>query len=103
MEPGYHYHVINDKDGRIPSKQAQGYEFVYSEKPIGDFQVGEATALGSLVCKPVGNGRVGYLMRIKQEFYDEDQAAKAKIVDATEAALKPNRSKEEYGPGLTNG
>jgi hypothetical protein len=34
--------------------------------------------------------------------YDEDQAAKQQQVLATESTMKPNRSKEEYGPGLTN-
>lgn len=103
LDPDYVYRVVNDKDGRIDKLQGFGYEFVESDEQIGDYRVAEGSKLGKAVSKPVGNGVNGYLMRIKKEFYDEDQAAKAKRVDASEAALKPRKEKDEYGPGLTNG
>jgi hypothetical protein len=102
MDPDYVYRVVSDKDGRIEKMQTFGYEFVESDEPIGDYRVAEGSKMGSAVSKPVGGGITGYLMRTRKEFYDEDQKAKAGRVDATEAALKPAKSKEEYGPGLTN-
>jgi hypothetical protein len=84
-EEGYHYHLINDKDGRL-QKAIEG--------------VGTAKKIGKYVSMPVGSGTQGYLMRIKNEWYNEDQAEKQKKVDATESAMKPNKAKNEYGEGL---
>ena len=102
MNPDYVYRVVNDKDGRIERMQEIGYELVESDQQIGDFRVADGSKLGSAVSKPVGGGIRGYLMRTKKEYYAEDAAEKARRVDSTEAALKPVKSKEEYGPGLTN-
>jgi hypothetical protein len=101
-DPDYVYRVVNDKDGRITKMQGIGYEFVESDEQLGDYRVAEGSKMGKAVSKPVGNGVNGYLMRIRKEFYEEDKAEKEKRVDATEAALKPSKAKEEYGPGLTN-
>jgi hypothetical protein len=99
QEEGYHYHLINDKDGRIQKAVEGGYEFVESEKNLGDSIVGTAKKVGKRVSMPVGNGTTGYLMRIKNEWYDDDQKEKQKIVDDSEKAMKPN-GKNEYGDGL---
>ena len=102
MDPNYVYRVVNDKDGRIAKMEEIGYELVESDGQIGDYRVAEGSKMGRALSKPVGNGVTGYLMRIPKEYYDEDQAEKAKRVDSSEAALKPQKTKEEYGPGLTN-
>jgi hypothetical protein len=102
LDPDYVYRVVSDKDGRLARAQDGGYEFVESQDSLGDQMAAEATKMGKNVSKPVGHGVTGYLMRIKKELYDEDQAAKQQQVLATESTMKPNRSKEEYGPGLTN-
>jgi hypothetical protein len=102
LDPGYVYRVVNDKDGRIAKMQSIGYEFVESDEQIGDYRAAEGSKMGKAVSKPVGNGVIGYLMRTKREFYDEDQAEKSKRVDAVESALKPRKEKEEYGTGLTS-
>jgi hypothetical protein len=99
-EDGYHYHLINDKDGRLQKAIEGGYEHVESDKNLGDAAVGTAKKVGKYVSMPVGNGVTGYLMRIKQEWYDEDQKEKQKVVDASERAMKPNKAKNEYGEGL---
>jgi hypothetical protein len=99
-EEGYHYHLINDKDGRLQKAIEGGYEYVESDKNLGDEIVGTAKKIGKYVSMPVGSGTQGYLMRIKNEWYNEDQAEKQKKVDATESAMKPNKAKNEYGEGL---
>jgi hypothetical protein len=102
LDPDYVYRVVNDKDGRIDKMQSIGYEFVESDDQIGDYRAAEGSKMGKAVSKPVGNGTIGYLMRTKMEYYDEDQAEKSKRVDAIESALKPRKEKEEYGTGLTS-
>jgi hypothetical protein len=102
LNPAYNYRVINDKDGRLQRAIDGGYEFVESTEELGDVRVADATKIGSKVSKPVGHGITGYLMRIKREWYDEDQSKKQERVDEIERSMKPAKAKEEYGPGLTN-
>jgi hypothetical protein len=102
LDPEFQYRVINDVDDRLMRAQEAGYEFVESPEQLGDKKVAEASKIGTSVSKPVGNGTIGYLMRIPKKWYEEDQAAKQKQIDQTEAALKPETQKDQYGPGLTN-
>ncbi len=102
LDPDYSYRVINDKDDRIKLAQEGGYEFVESTEQLGELKVAEASKMGTKVSKPVGHGITGYLMRIKKEWYDEDQKVKQERVNATEAAMRPKKTEGEYGPGLTN-
>lgn len=102
MDPNFEYRVINDIDGRLQAAQEAGYEFVTSDETLGDTRAAEATKMGAKVSKPVGGGTTGYLMRIPKEFYDADQQAKADRLKAQEQAMKPDKAKGEYGPGLTN-
>ena len=98
----YEYRVINDQDDRLARAQEAGYEFVQSDQKLGDMRVAEADMLGANVAKPVGGGTVGYLMRIKKEYYDEDQQAKEAKLQELEKAMKPNKAASQYGEGLTN-
>jgi len=102
MDPDYMYRLVNDKDGRIERLQQIGYELVQSDEHIGDYRVAEGSKMGSAVSKPVGNGTTGYLMKIRKEFYMEDRKAKDEVIAHSERAMKPDKSKNETGPGLTN-
>ena len=102
QDPNFVYRVINDQDDRLQKAQEAGYEFVVSDEQLGDKRVAEGGSVDSRVSKPVGNGVRGFLMRIPREYYEEDQSAKAERIDATEASMKPNAAKGEYGSGLTN-
>lgn len=102
LEEGYMYRVINDVDDRIKRAEAAGYEFVESDDKLGDVRVADASKMGAKVSKPVGNNVTGYLMRIKKEWYDEDQQLKQKQIDSTESAMKPNTNNNQYGEGLTS-
>ena len=101
-EAHFHYHVINDVGDRIKNAQRGGYEFVEAEQDPGILRVAEASQIGGHVSRSVGQGTTAYLMKIPLEWYNEDKAAEQKAVDDTEKALKPNKAKEEYGPGLTD-
>lgn len=101
-EPGFIYRVINDVDERLVQAQEAGYEFVKGDGTLGDPRAGEGGRVDSRISKPVGNGVRGFLMRIPDEYYKSDQDEKEKRVAASEAAMKPDKSKNQYGSGLTN-
>jgi hypothetical protein len=77
-----------------------GYEFV---KPngtnVGEKTVESSSGLDSRVSKSSG-GRKLYLMQLPMKFYQEDQLAKIKAIEAEEASMRPrvNRGAEaDYG------
>jgi len=98
-EPGYVYRIVNDTGDRVSSFQEQGYEIVTdSTITIGDRRVGKASSDGSPVQVAVGNGIDGYLMRIKDEYYKEDQAYKEQKLNELEQSMrKEAASSADYG------
>ena len=101
LDPNFTHRIVNAVDDRLERAQEAGYEFVESKQRLGDPDVMDASTLGAKVSKPVGGGVTGYLMRIPNEFYEEDQKAKADRINEIENATKPDRQKGEYGEGLT--
>ena len=87
-DDGFVYRWVNDTDDRIQMFEKGGYEKVDHEVEIGSVAVNRATTVGKTVTKNVGKGTEAHLMRIKREWYDEDQANKQTQVDDTEAAMK---------------
>ena len=87
-DPGFEYRIVNDDVGRIDLLKERGYEIVTQETPIGDNRVGTPTKEGSPVQINVGQGKKAYLMRIKKEWYDEDQAAKQAEIDTIEKTIQ---------------
>ena len=97
QEPGYVYRIVNDVGDRISLLQEQGYEVVTDNAiTIGDRRIGKASKDGSPVQVSVGGGVTGFLMRQKQEFYDEDQLYKRQQIEETERAMKKD-SGADYG------
>jgi hypothetical protein len=97
-DPNYVYRVFNDVGGRLKEAEEIGYEYVRSPAGLGDKTVDGATHLGSVVTKHVGNDTTGVLMRIPREWYEEDRAAKHRLVDESEADLKRHAEAEgRYG------
>ena len=97
-EPGYVYRIVNDQGDRIQQFLQAGYEFVeQKDVQVGDTRIGNPSATGSNAEAMVGGGKRAYVMRIKQEWYDEDQASKQAHVDATEAATKEKALDGNYG------
>ena len=109
--PGFHLHWFNGRPERIQAAQAAGYEFVdqsevegqLTDKSLGgDGLKGGNSDLGSRVstlANPFGGGdEVGgqparlYLMKQKQEWYEEDQkllqARNDSVVDALTASFR---------------
>ena len=98
-EPGYVYRVVNDVGDRIEQLKAIGYEIVEdSAVQVGDRRIANPTKEGSPVKVSVGGGVQGYVMRIKQEWYDEDKAKKDAHVDNIEKGLvRDAKEKTDYG------
>lgn len=76
--PGYHLYWFNDETTRVQDALAAGYEFVTSEQSaLVDNVVPGNSDLSGKVRKLVGvvEGRplYAYLMKIKNEWYEEDE------------------------------
>ena len=97
-DPNYVYRFVNDTGSRIANFQAAGYEFVQdSDLVVGDSRVFDPSDIGSGKRVTSNDGTVSYLMRTKKEYYDEDQASKAALIDETEQAMKQEATKGMYG------
>lgn len=87
-ERGYQYRFFNDDEGRIESAIDAGWAIVEAKAQVGDPNVGQATQFGSAISKPVGGGKRAILMRIREDWFKEDQSAKeARIKENTKALL----------------
>lgn len=100
--PGYVQRVINDTPGRIQDALNAGYEFVMKDghQGMGEPDLNNKEAMGSAVSRIVGTHRdgspmTGYLMKLKKEWYEEDQKKKAMKTNEREAALK--RGNDKFG------
>lgn len=102
-DPGYVYRWVNDLDTRIQIFQDAGYEFVPTgEGQVGDKRVGTASDVGSWVSKPVGSGITAYLMKIKQEWFEEDQQKKLDLIRRQEVDMSDQSGNlfNGYGQGV---
>lgn len=97
--PGFHMHIFNDIPGRIDEALSAGYTFV-SPDEIGGTTVGVVdrnSALDDKVRFLVGNdgngnGLYGYLMKIRQEWFDEDQASLQNRNDGVDSAIRAGQN-----------
>ena len=97
-DPNFHYRFVNDQGNRVYNYQQAGYEIVTDgDLTVGDSRVSDASNLGSAHRVVGDGGTTSVLMRIKKEWFDEDQAKKAARVDEQEQAMKQNASKEFTG------
>jgi hypothetical protein len=98
-EPGYHYRIVNDAGDRIAQFLEAGYELVDADAVrVGDKRVAQPTAEGTKAQVSVGKGDKAFVMRIKDEWYAEDQAAKQAEVDKLELSITKNLAgKADYG------
>jgi hypothetical protein len=78
--PGFHLHIFNDAPGRIQQALDGGYVFVTPDEigSVKDNVVSRNTDIGDKVRFLVGRSDdnqplYAYLMKIKQEWYEEDQ------------------------------
>jgi len=88
-DDGFHYRVFNDnwakEPGRIQRAKRAGYEVVEGT---------ESMAVGT---NDDGSPIKGILMRIPQEWFDEDQKLKQKEVDKVDAQIKSGALEKKPG------
>ena len=106
-EEGYSYRWVTDideKGSRIYKFKRGGWDMAPLHTPDGKLTVGEEAVFRTegkedIVRLHVGAGQFAYLMRIKQELYDEDQKAKAEAIDEVEATIssKGSATGENFG------
>jgi len=88
-EPGFHYRIVNDQGDRVQTLLDAGYEIVdASAVQVGDKRISSVSPEGTKAQVSVGGGTKAFVMRQKQEWYDEDQAAKQAKVTQSEEAIK---------------
>jgi hypothetical protein len=98
--PNYVYRWINDTPGRISLFKQGGWELCTNDEvDVGNFTAEQSSGEGSLACQVVdgGTGLKAYVMKIKKEWFDEDQHAQELEVRRTEETLSPNLNDGEYG------
>ena len=98
-EPGFEYRVVNDDGDRISQFEEMGYEVVKdSNIKVGDRRIANPTKEGSPIQVAVGGGQKAYVMRIRKDWYDEDQKAKQRAVSELEATTKQDTvNGSDYG------
>jgi len=98
-DPAYEYRIVNDVEDRITQFQEAGYEIVQSDTvEVGDKRASNGTSVGSAKQLSVGQGTKAFVMKIKKEWYEEDQRAKQGQIAATESAIKdPTLNGGDYG------
>ncbi len=100
--PGYHLHWMSGTPGRLAQALRAGYEFVDADEvEVNNFNVATdmgvsgSTDMGSRVSLTSGDeGNILYLMKIKEEFFEEDQEKLAAINDRVAAQLRSEPSGE---------
>jgi hypothetical protein len=85
QEAGWHYCWVNDDN--VAKYEAAGYEFVTHDVVVGEKSINTASQVGGKVSMAVGNQVTAYLMRVLQEYYDEDMQAVQDDLDEKEAAM----------------
>ena len=93
----YHVRWFNDQDDRVSRATRAGWEFIYENElvgHVGDKEVhGGSSDLNNKVSKVVGkDGTVAFALKLRNEFWDEDQAEFAKKNDLVDEAIRAGQS-----------
>ena len=85
QDPEFHYVIVNDYN--VDTYALGGYEFVTHDVKIGDCHINAAAMEGGKVSLPVGNGVIGFVIRIPNEYYEEDRREEQADLDDKDKAL----------------
>lgn len=100
-DPGYEYRFVNDTPGRIDMFKQGGWELVTNQEvDVGGNRAEESSAIGSHANVVVdgGTGMRAYVMKIKKEWFQDDQRAAEEYIDSLERdQLSVNVNDGEYG------
>jgi hypothetical protein len=97
-DPNYEYRIVNDEGDRVEQFKTAGYDIVSAnEVTVGDRRINKPSAEGTVAQVHVGNGMKAVVMRIKKEWYDEDQLAKRARDESVVDATKQQAREGTYG------
>jgi hypothetical protein len=97
-DANYEYRIINDTTDRVQTFLDAGYELVKDEAVrVGDQRVNKTSAEGTVSQVSVGQGQKAFVVRIRKEWYAEDQAVKQRQIDEQELAIKQKALDGTYG------
>lgn len=98
-DPNYEYRWVNDTPGRIDSYKEAEWEVVTDDNiVVGERRINAPSQQGTPKTVAAGQGITAVLMKIKKEYYDEDQAAKhAKVHQLTQNKLDEAKNSGDYG------
>lgn len=99
-EAGYTYRIVNDVGDRVKMFEDNGWELVEADAVrVGDRRVSGASSLGSKAQVSVNkDGTKAFVMRIKDEWFQEDQESKARAIAEQELSMKQQAlSEQDYG------
>ena len=98
MDPAYAYRFVNDTGERVQAFLENGWEKVPAKDVrVGDKRLGTPAVEGSDATAAVGGGMKAYVLRIRKEWFEEDKAAKAALVNKTEEATRQQALDGTYG------
>lgn len=96
---GYVRRWVNDAEGRLMMAEQGGYQFATDQSlQIGAQDVDNVNRdLGARISRVVDKttGLKAYLMEIKEDFYREDQQAKAQKVAETDRLIKTGKLEDD--------
>jgi len=95
QEAGFHYCWVNDYN--VDKFLAGEYEFVTHEVTVGHTKVNAGSQVGGKVSRPVGNGVTAFLMRVPDQYYQQDLKALADAVDERESSMKRSLNSGQDG------
>jgi len=100
--PGYHLHIMNDTPGRIQEALDGGYEFCTPDEVGGVVErvTSTNTDVSDRVRYLVGTDASGgpmyaYLMKIRQEWYEEDQDDLQERNNKIDAAIRSGQNTKD--------
>lgn len=97
-DPNYVYRIVNDTEDRINDLIEAGYELDTDENiRVGDSRIDNTSKVGKVRTLSVGGGVKAVVMKIRKDWYDEDQEAKQAYVKRTEEAMRPDPNAGTYG------
>lgn len=88
-----------DNPGRVELAKEAGWEPVTGDGILGDPAVDNCREPGSCITRPVGGGKVGYLMRKRRDWYEEDmEPVRQKALKQEEEIYRELKEREQgYG------
>lgn len=95
-DPNFEYRFVNDVDDRVAMFQNAGYEIVdLSKHKVGHRRMDNTVTSDNNIS--VGGGTKAVAMRIRKDWYQEDQKEKQYRVDESERGLKTPQVDGSYG------